>query len=135
PDATVSHVEIVHYQIFCPRTGTATFVVVPSGASLDSAWEQLHAVRDVFVSAFAICDPADTETTSLADVVLPIQLPSDELLSPLVAPVPLELVALRFAQRLGRTMLGFDDDRRRAINFRQIFGSPDPLQAVGAPHA
>jgi hypothetical protein len=71
----------------------------------------------------------------LAHAVLPIQLPSDELLSPLVTPIPLELVALRFAQRLGRTMLGFDDDRRRAINFRQIFGNSDPLEASGASHA
>jgi hypothetical protein len=81
--------------------------------------------------AFALCDPTDRETTSLADVVLPIHTGDDELLAPIVAAVPLELVALRFAQRLGRTMLGFDDDRRRAINFRQIFGSSDEIVAVG----
>jgi len=76
----------------------------------------------------AICPLEDTETSDLADAVLPVQLPDDELLSPLVTPLPLELVALGFAQRLGRTMLGFDDDRRRAVNFRQIFGSTDPLE-------
>ena len=47
-----------------------------------------------------------------------------------MTPVPLEFVALAFAQRLGRTMLGFDDDRRRAVNFRQIFGSTDPLETA-----
>jgi glucosamine 6-phosphate synthetase-like amidotransferase/phosphosugar isomerase protein len=81
--------------------------------------------------AVAICAADDTETAGLADVVLPIAAPADELLSPIVAAIPLELVALGFAQRLGRTMLGFDDDRRRAINFRQIFGSPDALEPVG----
>jgi glucosamine--fructose-6-phosphate aminotransferase (isomerizing) len=127
--------EWAHEQYFCTQPGTATFVVAPIGASVDRAREQLQAIRDVGGHAVAICDPADTETSSLADAVLPIQLPKAELLSPLVTPIPLELVALRFAQRLGRTMLGFDDDRRRAINFRQIFGSTDPLEAIGAPHA
>jgi hypothetical protein len=88
----------------------------------------------------AICAADDVETSELADAVLPVQLPGDELLSPLVTPLPLELVALAFAQRLGRTMLGFDDDRRRAVNFRQIFGSTDPLEtaspgASGGQHA
>jgi hypothetical protein len=32
-------------------------------------------------------------------------------------------------------MLGFDDDRRRAINFRQIFGSSDEIDAVPAGQA
>jgi glucosamine--fructose-6-phosphate aminotransferase (isomerizing) len=127
--------EWAHEQYFCTRPGTSTFVVAPRGASVDRAREQLQAIRDVGGSAIAICAPDDAETATLADAVLPVKLPADELLSPLVAPVPLELVALGFAQRLGRTMLGFDDDRRRAINFRQIFGSTDPIETVGAPHA
>jgi len=120
--------EWAHEQYFCTRSGTTTFVLAPSGASVDRAREQLQAVRDVQGQAVAICAADDAETADLADAVLPVQLPADELLSPLVTPLPLELVALAFAQRLGRTMLGFDDDRRRAINFRQIFGSTDPLE-------
>jgi glucosamine--fructose-6-phosphate aminotransferase (isomerizing) len=127
--------EWAHEQYFCTQPLTTTIVVAPRGASVDRAREQLQAIRDVGGQAVAICDPADTQTSSLAEAVLPIQPPKDELLSPLVTPIPLELVALRFAQRLGRTMLGFDDDRRRAINFRQIFGSSDPLEASGASHA
>jgi glucosamine--fructose-6-phosphate aminotransferase (isomerizing) len=115
--------EWAHEQYFCTRPGTTTFVVAPPGASVDRAREQLAAIRDMGGQAVAICEPSDTATAALADAVLPVHLPSDELLSPLVTPVPLELVALAFAQRLGRTMLGFDDDRRREINFRQIFGS------------
>jgi glucosamine--fructose-6-phosphate aminotransferase (isomerizing) len=124
--------EWAHEQNFCTRSGTSTFVLAPAGASLDRAREQLQAVRDMQGQAIAICAADDTEPAGLADAVLPVQLPDDELLSPLVTPLPLELVALAFAQRLGRTMLGFDDDRRRAVNFRQIFGSTDPLETVGA---
>jgi glutamine---fructose-6-phosphate transaminase (isomerizing) len=122
--------EWAHEQYFCTRSGTTTFVLAPSGASADRAREQLQAVRDMAGQAIAICAAADARTSELADMVLPVQLPGDELLSPLVTAVPLELVALAFAQRLGRTMLGFDDDRRRAVNFRQIFGSTDPLETV-----
>jgi glucosamine 6-phosphate synthetase-like amidotransferase/phosphosugar isomerase protein len=124
--------EWAHEQYFCTRSGTTTFVLAPSGASVDRAREQLQAVRDMQGRGIAICPVEDTETADLTDVVLPVQLPSDELLSPLVTPLPLELVALAFAQRLGRTMLGFDDDRRRAVNFRQIFGSTDPLETPGS---
>jgi len=130
PAVGQEHEEWAHEQYFCTQPGTTTFVVAPPGASIDRAREQLQAIRDVGGQAVAICDPADGETTSLADAILPIQASGDELLSPLVTPVPLELVALGFAQRLGRTMLGFDDDRRRAINFRQIFGSTDALEAA-----
>jgi hypothetical protein len=44
--------------------------------------------------------------------------------------VPLELVALAYARRLGRTMLGFDDLHRREVNWRQIFGSSIPGAAA-----
>jgi glutamine---fructose-6-phosphate transaminase (isomerizing) len=124
--------EWAHEQYFCTTPGTTTVVLAPPGASTDRAREQLQAVHDVGGRALVVCDAADRETAALADAVLPVQAPENELLSPLVMAVPLELVALRFAQRLGRTMLGFDDDRRRAINFRQIFGSSDDIDAVGA---
>ena len=123
--------EWAHEQYFCTRAGTATIAIAPPGASVDRAREQLQAVRDMDGGGVAICAAEDAATAALADVVLPIAAPPDELLSPLVTAVPLELVALAFAQRLGRTMLGFDDDRRRAVNFRQIFGSPDALEPVG----
>ena len=127
--------EWAHEQYFCTAPGTTTVVIAPPGASVDRAREQLHAIRDVGGHALVVCDTSDADTAALADAVLPIQAPDDELLSPLVTAAPLELVALRFAQRLGRTMLGFDDDRRRAINFRQIFGSSDEIDAVPAGQA
>ncbi len=122
--------EWAHEQYFCTSPGTTTVVIAPPGASTDRAREQLQAVRDVGGRALVVCDAKDADTATLADATLPIDAPPDELLSPLVTAVPLELLTLRFAQRLGRTMLGFDDDRRRAINFRQIFGSSDDIEAL-----
>jgi glucosamine--fructose-6-phosphate aminotransferase (isomerizing) len=118
--------EWAHEQYFLTRPGTHTLVLAPAGASIDRAREQLRAVRDVGGRAVAICDTADAETASLADAVLPVTAAADELLSPIVNAIPLELVALAFGQRLGRTMLGFDDERRQEVNFRQIFDSTIP---------
>jgi glucosamine--fructose-6-phosphate aminotransferase (isomerizing) len=122
--------EWAHEQYFCTGPGTHTLVIAPRGASLDRAREQLRAVRDVGGRAVAICDVSDSETAALADAVLPVTSPSDELLSPIVNAVPVELVALAFAQRLGRTMLGFDDKQRQEVNFRQIFDSSIPTGAL-----
>ena len=121
--------EWAHEQYFCTGPGSHTIVVAPDGASVDRAREQLRAVRDVGGTAVAICDPADEATCALADAVLPARATGDELLSPIVTAVPLELVALAYARRLGRTMLGFDDLNRREVNWRQIFGSEIPVAA------
>lgn len=121
--------EWAHEQYFCTGPGTHTFVIAARGASLDRAREQLRAVRDVGGRAVALCDPRDTETAALADVVLPMVDLGDELLSPLVAAIPLELVALTFAKQLGRTMMGFNDEQRREVNFRQIFDSAIPVRS------
>ena len=118
--------EWAHEQYFCTGPGTHTVVIAPRGSSLERAREQLRAVRDVGGRAIAICAPDDAATSELADLTLPAHDTGDELLSPLVTALPLELSALRFARRLGRTMLGFDDENRRAVNFRQIFDSVIP---------
>jgi glucosamine--fructose-6-phosphate aminotransferase (isomerizing) len=118
--------EWAHEQYFCTGPGTHTVVIAPRGSSLERAREQLQAVRDVGGRAIAICAPDDAVTSALADLALPAHDPGDELLSPLVTALPLELSALRFARRLGRTMLGFDDENRRTVNFRQIFDSVIP---------
>jgi len=118
--------EWAHEQYFCTGPGTHTLVIAAPGASADRSREQLRAVRDVGGRAVAICDSSDAETTSLADAVLPVIPASNELLSPIVNAIPLELAALAFAEHLGRTMLGFDDTRRQEVNFRQIFDSAIP---------
>jgi glucosamine 6-phosphate synthetase-like amidotransferase/phosphosugar isomerase protein len=45
-----------------------------------------------------------------------------EELSPLTYCIPLELLAYHFASSKGLVMLGFDEEWRRQLNFRQIFG-------------
>jgi glucosamine--fructose-6-phosphate aminotransferase (isomerizing) len=118
--------EWAHEQYFVTGPGSHTIVVAPAGASADRAREQLRAVRDVGGTAVAICDPADAATCAMADIVLPARATTDELLSPIVAAVPLELLALAYARRQGSTMLGFDDANRRDVNWRQIFASAIP---------
>ncbi len=118
--------EWAHEQYFVTGPGSHTIVVAPDGASVDRAREQLRAVRDVGGTSVAICDPADEATCAEADVVLPARATGDELLSPIVTAVPLELLALAYARKQGATMLGFDDPNRREVNWRQIFGSAIP---------
>jgi glucosamine 6-phosphate synthetase-like amidotransferase/phosphosugar isomerase protein len=55
-------------------------------------------------------------------VVLPVAGDPPEELSPISYCVPLELLAYHYASTRGLTMLGFDDEKRKALNFRQIFG-------------
>jgi glucosamine 6-phosphate synthetase-like amidotransferase/phosphosugar isomerase protein len=118
--------EWAHEQYFYTGPGTHTIVIAPPGSSLERAREQLLAVRDMGGRAIAICAPDDAATSNLADLTFPAHDTGDELLSSIVTALPLELTALKFARRLGRTMLGFDDENRREVNFRQIFDSVIP---------
>ncbi|TMD90897.1 MAG: SIS domain-containing protein [Chloroflexi bacterium] len=120
--------EWAHEQYFCTRPGTYTVVIAPPGAATDRAREQLRAVRDVGGTAIAICASDDSETSTLADHVLPVAGSSDEAVSPIAYCAPLELFAYHFAVNKGATMLGFDDANRMEVNFRQIFGSHIPAE-------
>lgn len=126
--------EWAHEQYFCCVPGTVTIVLAPPGASLDRAREQLQAVRDMKGTAVAVCSSADEQTAELADIVLPVVGEVDEDLSPLVYLAAGELVALNFAAENDLVMLGFDDDFRKEVNFRQIFGSriPSSIDDAGA---
>lgn len=123
--------EWAHEQYFCTRPGTVTVVIAPPGVALDRAREQLQAVRDVGGTAVAVCRDDDEPTAELADVVLPVVGQVSELLSPLVYCAATELVAYHFAVRNGKTMLGFDDEHRKEVNFRQIFRSHIPDRLLG----
>jgi glucosamine--fructose-6-phosphate aminotransferase (isomerizing) len=114
--------EWAHEEFFCTGPGTITIVIAPPGASDDRAVEQLEAVREIGATAIAVC-AADAPATAAADLILPVAGNPSEELSPLTYCVPLELLAYHFASSKGLTMLGFDDERRKALNFRQIFGT------------
>lgn len=118
--------EWAHEQYFCTGPGTHTVVIAPAGRSLVRARELIRAVRDVGGTAVAICAADDAATAGSADMAFPVHEPGDELLSPMVTALPLEVTALEVARRLGRTMLGFDDENRRIVNFREIFDSAIP---------
>lgn len=124
--------EWAHEQYFCCGPGTVTMVIAPPGASLDRARELLQAVRDMKGTAVAVCAADDEQTRALADVVIPVVGAVDEPLSPLVYLAASELFAMHFAMHTEKIMLGFDDDLRKEVNFRQIFGSaiPDSLDAA-----
>ena len=113
--------EWAHEEFFCTGPGTLTIVVAPPGAAHDRAVEQLGAARETGATAVAVCPP-DAPAAAAADHVLPVVDTGDELLSPLTYCVPLELLAYHFASAKGHVMLGFDQEWRRRLNFRQIFG-------------
>lgn len=118
--------EWAHEQYFCCNPGTYTVVFAPNGASVDRAREQLQAIRDVGGTAIAVCNEDDTETAALADTVLPVSGGPDEMLSPILYCAPAELLAYHFAVKEQKVMLGFNDQNRKEVNFRQIFESSIP---------
>ena len=113
--------EWAHEEFFCTGPGTMTVVVAPPGASHDRAVEQLAAARATGATAVAVC-PSDAPAAAEADHVLPVAGDAPEELSPLTYCIPLELLAYHFASSKGLVMLGFDEEWRRQLNFRQIFG-------------
>jgi glucosamine--fructose-6-phosphate aminotransferase (isomerizing) len=113
--------EWAHEEFFCTGPGTMTILVAPPGASHDRAVEQLAAARATGATAVAICPP-DAPAAAEADHVLPVADGTAEELSPLTYCIPLELFAYHFASSNGLVMLGFDEEWRRQLNFRQIFG-------------
>jgi len=90
-------------------------------------------VRDMRGTAVAVCASDDDETKKLADVVLPVVGDVPEELSPLVYLAAAELFAMHFAVAHDKVMLGFDDEFRKEVNFRQIFDSsiPDRYDQMG----
>jgi len=115
--------EWAHEQYFITNGETITFVLTPPGASADRAREQMYAIRAMGSTCVAVCHPEDTETQSLADVIVPVFGNSDEILSPLSYCIPGELYAFFLATLNNVTMLGFDNPQIKEVNFRQIFGS------------
>jgi glucosamine--fructose-6-phosphate aminotransferase (isomerizing) len=127
--------EWAHEQYFCTGPGTVNVVLAPQGYSVDRAREQLRAVRDMKGTAVVVCAEDDTETAALADIVFPVPAGVPEHLSPLVYCVASELIAYHFARSNEKVMLGFDDEWRKEVNFRQIFRSAIPETAPNLPNA
>lgn len=117
--------EWAHEQYFCTGPGTLTVLLVAPGASRDRALEQAAAVRDVGGTSLIIGAQDDSEARDAGTyfIGVPTTAPKEEVLTPLIYGVPLQVLSMLYAKRAGATMLGFDDPVRMQVNFRQIFGS------------
>lgn len=115
--------EWAHEQYFITNEGTYTFVIAPPGASVDRAREQMYAVKEMQSTCIAVCDPDDTDTATMADIVAPVYGKFDEILSPIMYCVPAEIFAFHFAVANNLVMLGFDNPKIKEVNFKQIFSS------------
>jgi glucosamine--fructose-6-phosphate aminotransferase (isomerizing) len=115
--------EWAHEQYFTTDENTYTFLIAAPGASIDRVREQIYAVKAMGSTCVIACDPEDTGTSALADIVLPVAGSSDEILSPILYCIPTELLAFHLALVNDTVMLGFDNPKIKEVNFRQIFNS------------
>ena len=118
--------EWAHTQYFTTRPGTHTVVIAPRGESRERAMEVLQAVGVMDGKKIVIGEEHDDELARTADIYLPICGMDDipEEYSPLIYPIPLELMALHMSEALGVQAFEFEAKPwRKEENFRQIFGS------------
>lgn len=118
--------EWAHTQYFTTRPGTHVIVLAPRGESRERAMEILQAVSVMDGKKIVIGEEGDDELARCADIMLPICGMENikEEFTPLIYPIPLELLALHISERSGVPAFEFESKPwRKAENFRQIFGS------------
>ena len=118
--------EWAHSQYFTTRAGTHVIAIAPKGGSHDRALEVLQAVTVMDGKKIAIGEEEDEALARAADIFLPICGMKDikEEFTPLIYPIPLELMAMHLSEVLGIEAFEFDKKPwRKEENFRQIFGS------------
>lgn len=123
PASAVEMEEWAHEEYFVTDQDAEVFVIVPPGNLRDRAFEQMKAAKDMGATVIAIGSEKDSELFSVADAVFAIKGQISESLSPFLYCIPFELFARSLSQVRNRAFLGFDDGRRREVNFRQIFNS------------
>jgi glucosamine 6-phosphate synthetase-like amidotransferase/phosphosugar isomerase protein len=115
--------EWAHSGFFLTGPETSLVLLAPEGRSLFRAREIVRAAVAMGASVIAVVPDADDPAWGEAAHVIPIPGDVDEMMSPLLLALPVQMLALQVARRCGATPLGFDSDRRREINFEQIFDS------------
>jgi glucosamine 6-phosphate synthetase-like amidotransferase/phosphosugar isomerase protein len=123
PASAVEMEEWAHEEYFVSDQDAEVFVIVPPGEARDRAIEQMRAARDMGATVVAIASEEDTELKKYADKIFPIKGKVRESLTPFVYCVPFQLFSCYLSIARGRAFLGFDDPKRREVNFRQIFNS------------
>ncbi len=118
--------EWAHSQYFTTRPGTHTVVLAPRGESRERALEILQAVTVMDGKKIVIGEEEDEELRRAADIFIPICGESDiqEDFSPLVYPIPLEIMSCYLSSINGKSGFEFEQKPwRKEENFRQIYGS------------
>ncbi len=101
--------EMKHGPISLIDRNAVALVVVTRGALLEKLLANVEELRARGATVLALADEGDKETSALADLVLEVP-PTEELLSPAVAVVPLQLLAYQIARTRGN-----DVDRPRNL--------------------
>ena len=123
PASAVEMEEWAHEEYFVSDKNTSVFVIVPPGEARSRAIEQMKAAHDMGAEVIAICASSDTEISQYADSTFLIQGEIREELTPFVYCIPFELLSCYLSDVRHSFFLGFDDPKRREVNFRQIFNS------------
>ena len=112
--------EWAHEQYFVSGPGTPVVVVAPAGASRDRAGELLDEMAFIGAPAVLLSDVVDDPIASAAGLRLPFAAGLDEALSPILAALPIALVAFRLADRLGTRSYGFPSPDHEREHYRTI---------------
>lgn len=123
PASAVEMEEWAHEEYFVSDQDAEVIVVAPPGETRDRALEQMRAAREMGAHVVAVGDVSDAEVAAAADVVFPIHGATREAISPFVYCLPFGFLGCYLSIARGRAFLGFDDPKRREVNFRQIFNS------------
>lgn len=115
--------EWAHLQFHTTFAGSQYVLIAPPGAAYDRALEQAEGIQDSGGALAVVVDAADEELASRADAVFRVDTPPVAAFAPLTYCVPLQLLSVELAIRLNRSMVMRLDERRKEINYRQIFNS------------
>lgn len=123
--------EWAHEQYFFTDENTDTIILLPPGASRDRGLEQAEAARDMGSRVIIIGRQGDEAAEAASDIYFAMP-DLSEALTPFVYKLPFEYLSCHIADQQNIAFLGFDNQRRQEVNFRQIFHS---AQAKAAPEA
>lgn len=112
--------EWAHEQYFVSGPGTPVVVVAPAGTSHDRAGELLDEMAFIGAPAALVSDVVDDPVAMTAGHVLPLAAGLDEAHSPLLAALPMALVAFHLAERLGTRSYGFPSPEHEREHYATI---------------
>jgi glucosamine--fructose-6-phosphate aminotransferase (isomerizing) len=115
--------EWAHLQFHTTFENTPYILIASPGAAYDRVLEQARGIKDSGGKLAVVVDEKDREISAVADTVFRVAGPDEEAFSPLVYCLPLEILAVELAINRNRSMVMRLDERRKEINFRQIFHS------------